>query len=78
MFQYIQKVNNCSVFLFKQDDLSNRILALQEALGKVQEETANEIARLQLELDKKNKVLQDLQKQLDEQHDYEDIKKHCQ
>ena len=53
-------------------------MALQEALGKVQQETANEINRLQHELEEKNKILEELQKQLDEQQDYEDIKKHCQ
>ena len=59
-------------------DVSGRIMALQEALGKVQQETANEINRLQHELEEKNKILEDLQKQLEEQQDYEDIKKHCQ
>ena len=64
--------------LLQGSDVSGRIMALQEALGKVQQETANEINRLQHELEEKNKILEELQKQLDDQQDYEDIKKHCQ
>ncbi len=66
------------VSLPSQLDLAARIDSLQSTLDQVRRETETEISRLRHELVDKNRTLERLQLQLQEQDNYDELKRQAQ